>query len=148
MGVNIYMSKILVAGGRKFGEFSYRVKSGDRWEEIQRDYEQAKAERILLNAVLIIAKPTFIVQGTANGADRMAVLWANKNGVAHSGDKYKPDWEGRGLKAGTERNRFMLKDNPDIDYIIAFDGGSGTENMKFEARKRGLFVSEPTIIKT
>jgi len=142
------MKKILVCGGRHFGELNYNEQIEGKWIKVERDYDQVKAERILMNAVLYMIKPTFIVQGAAKGADSMSVRWADKFNVDHSGDIYKADWDLHGHKAGMIRNKLMLSENKDIELVVAFEGGSGTENMTFISKKSGIEVIEPKIIST
>ena len=137
--------KILVAGGRKFGEYSYNEEKDGKWIEVVRDRQLAIDERKLVNIVLNFYRPTYIIQGNAKGADRMAQLWANKNNVSHSGSEFSAEWEKYGPRAGGIRNKRMLNENPDIELVIAFSGGSGTDNMVTQSRKADINVIEPVI---
>ena len=139
------MSKIIVCGGRRFGEFSYKEKVNGVWVEVQRDKNLAIDERKTFATAMMIYSPSYIVQGAAKGADRMAILWANKYGVEHSNQQYQANWDLHGLNAGPERNTLMLDDNPDIDFVVAFKGGKGTANMIEQSIGRGLRVFQPKI---
>lgn len=135
---------ILVCGGRHYGEQSYKEKQNGVWVEIKRPKELWLPEMLLVNTVLHFYKPSLIVQGFALGADHMARRWADKNGVEHTGMKFKADWGKYRKGAGPIRNKRMLDENP-IDLVIAFEGGSGTANMVKQAQERGLDVIEPKI---
>ena len=43
---------------------------------------------------------------------------------------------------GPIRNQRMLDSNPDIEVVVAFDGGTGTADMKKRAKKAGIEVKE------
>lgn len=67
-----------------------------------------------------------ILQGEARGADQLAKLWANANRVTCIG--FQADWDNHGKGAGPIRNAEMLK-YPGINGVVAFKGGSGTQDM-------------------
>ena len=137
--------KILVTGGRKFGEFSYKEKQNGKWVEVIRDRDLAIAERWTIHYVLSLSHATYIIQGNAYGADRMAQEWADKNNIQHSGKMYSANWDRDGSGAGPIRNKLMLDDNPDIECVYAFTGGTGTANMIKQSQERGLNVVKPKI---
>ena len=78
-----------------------------------------------------------IITGAAMGADQLAETWA--------GLRYKPyvgvpaDWKANGKAAGPMRNQIMLE-KWEPDCVIAFPGGSGTEDMIKRAEAAGLNV--------
>lgn len=114
--------KVLVCGGRKF--FS--------WPAVQME----------LNHFHKMIHPiTWIVQGGAPGADRLAKHWATVYGIPYI--EYPADWKTHGPAAGMIRNRLMLDENPDIEYVIAFPGGPGTFGMIREAERRKIKVIQP-----
>lgn len=78
-----------------------------------------------------------VVHGAARGVDTLAQSWAVARGRQQV--PYPADWS-TGKGAGPARNREMLKEMP--DFVIAFDGGKGTENCVDQARRLGLRVIE------
>ena len=93
----------------------------------------------------LVEEPCFtnltIIHGAARGADTLAHLFCKMFGIK---EKAYPvtadDWDLHGKKAGILRNIKMLSENPDILYVVAFPGGSGTEHMKNLAIKRRIEV--------
>ena len=99
-----------------------------------------------------------IIQGGANGADRLAKLWAKANNVRC--EEYRADWDNishpharlktrkDGSKydanAGHRRNQQMI-DEGKPDLFVAFPGGPGTADMVQRLRKAGISGS---ILKT
>jgi hypothetical protein len=81
-------------------------------------------------------KPTFIIEGGARGADRMGRDWAKARGVPFQ--TIEAQWNALGKRAGALRNGQMLLLRP--DRVIAFRGGSGTQNMVHQARQAGVGV--------
>ena len=82
---------------------------------------------------------TRIIHGAARGADRLAGGWAEQNNVPCT--TFPADWQNLGLRAGPMRNRQMLRyGQPDL--VVAFSGGSGTEDMKHAAQAAGVKVIE------
>ncbi len=104
---------------------------------------RAFADRALLDATLdrLFALRPFevLIEGDANGADRLAGAWAEARGIAHL--VFKADWEELGSKAGPIRNQQML-DEGKPDLVVAFPGRSGTAHMKRIARAAGVAVIE------
>jgi hypothetical protein len=85
---------------------------------------------------------TKIVAGDATGLDTLARNWALENGVEYEGYPINSDDRkyGPGV-AGNRRNRRMfLSSMPDL--VVAFTGGSGTEDMVGFARSMGTPVIE------
>lgn len=106
-----------------------------------RDY----ADRAFVFASLDVLKPTTVINGGAEGADRWAREWASERHVVCV--TVEADWSLHGRAAGPIRNRAMLGFRPDL--VLAFPGGRGTANMVAEARKRGVpvrFVDVPRIV--
>lgn len=68
---------------------------------------------------------TTMVQGGAQGADRLARLWARKKMISIV--SFHPDWEKLGKIAGPIRNALMAEAGADL--IVAFPGGRGTADM-------------------
>lgn len=79
-----------------------------------------------------------LIEGGANGADALARQWARRRGVICA--TVPAVWAKRGRAAGPIRNAAMLTLGP--DGVLAFPGGSGTENMKQLARDAGVTVME------
>lgn len=108
--------KAIICGGRNF----------DDWEYLE----------TTLNHALKWWKLTTIITGGARGADSMAHTWAVNNKLQTL--VLKADWNGMGRAAGMIRNKKMLEQGPDI--VIAFPGGTGTENMITISRAAGVPV--------
>jgi hypothetical protein len=87
-------------------------------------------------------RPTCIIHGCATGVDACAAFWAKAAGIAV--DAYPVtayEWKRHGKWAGPLRNMRMLKESAP-DFVLAFPGGKGTENMKRIARSHGVKVYE------
>jgi len=98
--------KVLVCGGRDFknAEFLYKT--------LENLHKKNKF--------------TLIIEGNAQGADRLAGCWAEHMNLRNR--KFLADWDKYGRTAGHIRNRRML-DEGKPDLVVAFPGGSGTANM-------------------
>lgn len=86
--------------------------------------------------------PSRVVHGAAFGFDSSADLWAKAEGIQV--DPYPAAWRVNGvqdLSAGIRRNGEMLE-LAKPTHVIAFPGGSGTEDMKSRARAAGVPVIE------
>ena len=93
-----------------------------------------------VNRVLDYIKPTEVVHGAAKGADLLVDAWAKSNGAKINA--YPADWSQYGKRAGYLRNKQMLDMHPDIELVVAFPGGRGTEMMVQLAQERGV----PTLV--
>ena len=82
---------------------------------------------------------TSVIQGAADGADRLAAEWAWENKISVC--SYPADWDKHGKAAGPMRNQEMV-DDARADCVVAFPGGKGTADMVRRARKAGLTVWE------
>lgn len=80
-----------------------------------------------------------LIQGGANGADKLAREWCEDRRVQY--ENYPADWESHGSFAGPMRNKQML-DEGRPHSVIAFPGGRGTADMVRKARKAGVEVIE------
>lgn len=104
-------SRILVCGGRDYRD---RDKLFETMNYIKQWFE-----------------PYFcIIQGGANGADRLAALWAFEQGCAMI--QMPANWDCYDKKAGIIRNKWMI-DFAKPDLVVAFPGGTGTANMLHHA---------------
>lgn len=120
------MTVLLVTGGRTFCE-STPGKSRD-------DY---MAERIALGFALDYIKPSSVIVGDADGADRWAKIWCNKRSIPFR--EFKADWS-LGKRAGPERNQRMVDIRPDI--AVRFPGGRGTADCAARCEKAGIDIYE------
>lgn len=107
--------KVLVCGGRNYNDFS------------------------AVDRVLSHLNPTCIVQGGANGADKLALMWARRNGVSFQ--TFEAEWDKYGPSAGPRRNQQMLE-NSKPDLVVSFPGGRGTEDMVGRAKRAGVKVMQ------
>lgn len=91
-----------------------------------------------IRKVLLSYSPTFVIQGGARGADRLAREVCFEEGIPCHTEHAK--WEKFGNAAGPIRNGEMLKMEPDL--VLAFwDGASrGTKDMIDTAHKSGVDV--------
>lgn len=102
-----------------------------------RDYSDHERVWSTLDALHVETPVTLLIQGGAEGADRLALAWASNRGVQCC--TYHANWSTLGRAAGPVRNMHMLIDGrPDI--VLAFPGGRGTENMIGQARERNVEV--------
>jgi len=65
-----------------------------------------------------------VVTGDTRGYDQLAEQWAKERGIPCR--VYKTEYDKYGKRAGYKRNVAMFDDN-DIDTVIAFPGGKGTD---------------------
>lgn len=79
-----------------------------------------------------------IIQGGANGADRLAAQAAMELGLTC--ETWPADWTRYGRGAGPIRNQAMLDSGADL--VVAFPGGRGTADMVKRARAAGVPVVE------
>jgi len=109
--------KVLVCGGRNFRSPA----------QVQRILDVLHAERPF----------TALMQGGANGVDKMSSEWAATKPEIK---RYvcRAEWEKFGKAAGPKRNARMLEWKPDL--VVAFAGGRGTANMVMQAVKAGIRV--------
>lgn len=95
------MKEIIITGGRDY----------DDWAMVQ--------------DVLLFLNPGLVIQGGAEGADKLAKEWCEYNNV--NCVQIDADWNTHGKSAGPKRNLKMVQDFPKA-IIVAFPGGKGTEN--------------------
>lgn len=82
-----------------------------------------------------------LAHGSASGVDEFAKRWARRYNVDCIG--YDAEWNKYGRSAGPRRNGHMLRvEDPDV--VIAFTGGSGTQNCVEQAVGMGIPVVRTT----
>jgi len=111
--------RILVCGGRDFQDWKLVVKS--------------------LDAVHAKNGIELIIEGGAKGADGHAAIWADNNLIPRM--TFHANWKHLGKNAGPIRNSNMLVYGQP-DGVVAFEGGTGTENMVGQAKEAGIPVWE------
>lgn len=131
--------KILVCGGRNFGE----VPTSTPIEFYEKAMAVAVRQCSYLNNILNqISQKCLIeevIHGNARGADKLAGKWAERQGIKVT--VFKADWNKYGKAAGIIRNQEMLEQgNPTV--VVAFPGGNGTQDMIRRAKLAGLPVLE------
>jgi hypothetical protein len=82
-----------------------------------------------------------VIHGDAVGADTLAYTVCEEVGIEQV--RIPAAWNKYKKAAGPIRNKLMLDLFPTLDLIIAFPGGTGTENMKQQSIKRGIPVLTP-----
>lgn len=80
---------------------------------------------------------TVVINGGAIGADTLAERWGEYHALPVI--TMKAPWTRHKSAAGPIRNGWMLK-HASPDVVLAFPGGKGTEDMKRQARDKGLRV--------
>ncbi len=83
-------------------------------------------------AALRFLAPVEIIEGGARGADGMARGYSH-NILGRPPKTFKADWDKHGKAAGHIRNAQMLAEGKP-DYVLAFPGGRGTEDMVSKAK--------------
>lgn len=84
---------------------------------------------------------SLLVEGGAQGADRLAREWALHRKVPQR--TFHADWKQHGKSAGPKRNQQML-DETKPDLVIAFPGGAGTADMVRRAEVANIKVLRVT----
>lgn len=90
-----------------------------------RDYADQFKARSVLDAVHAKCGISLLIEGGANGADRLARDWAFSNGIQVA--TFHANWDYYKGYAGPLRNQAMADQRP--DGLIAFPGGKGTAGM-------------------
>lgn len=106
-----------------------------------RTYDNRKALNKSLNAIHEQTPITCIIDGDAKGADWLASEWARKRGICNV--RVPANWHVLGKRAGPIRNAWMLE-HCCPDAVVAFPGGSGTDNMVTQAHDAGVSVITPS----
>lgn len=100
-----------------------------------RDYDKAE----VVDDTLKQHKITVLIQGGANGADRLAKWYAKAHDIPMI--EFPAQWKKYGNGAGHIRNsQMIIEGKPDL--VIAFPGGKGTANMVAQAKARNIKVIE------
>jgi SLOG family YspA-like protein len=108
-----------------------------------RDFDDAVTVGAWLSGLHKQRGITLIVEGGADGADKLARRFAEFAGIPCR--TYRADWQKHGRAAGPIRNQEMLdKEKPDA--VVSFPGGRGTADMVRRARDAGIEVIEATRI--
>lgn len=153
--------KILVCGGRNFGKVLPRRQDETRDYAIAREKSKAEHTFVIDKIHEFIGsfgdkyrtprekrdeygnwlfENVMIISGGATGVDSAAIDFAVSHWLQFI--EYKADWTRYGKSAGMIRNEQMLDENPDIEYVLAFPGGTGTANMVKLAQSRGIEVKK------
>ena len=112
---------IIVSGGRKYRNQTRVYKA--------------------LDAVHAKRRITLLIQGFAQGADKLARAWAISRGVSFL--DVPADWELYGKAAGPIRNSIMVDHRPKPKLVIAFPGSRGTADLVRQAKKARIKVWRP-----
>lgn len=113
------MTRVLVCGGRNFGDITLMGATLNRLH----------AERNF----------TLVIHGGYRGADLLADAWAKLNRLEVA--PYPAKWREQGPAAGPIRNQRMIYEGKP-DLVVAFVGGNGTADMVTKARLAGIEVIE------
>ena len=118
--------RILVTGGRHYDNVPYI------WQTLDKLDTQWKLIRTIIEGA------SDDVTGPYKGADYWAHQWALARGRVTV--RVHAEWETHGKQAGPIRNKLMIEQKPTL--VLAFQGGKGTANMKYLARKAKIRVYE------
>jgi hypothetical protein len=105
-----------------------------------RDYADKQRVESVLDEIHAKTPITELIQGGADGADRLAFGWACRARGISNIVTHHAEWEKYGRRAGPIRNALMLEDKPDL--VIAFPGGRGTANMIKQTLAAGVRLME------
>lgn len=140
--------RILVCGGRDYGNLLGIKRTDPIWEKREQEYWHIQDT---LNELSVKYSKEYnpddnwlpfdivIIEGGALGADRAAFDWAVCS-FAQS-EQYEANWDKYGKSAGPRRNKQML-DEGKPDLVVAFPGGRGTAHMVQLAKEHGVPVIE------
>ena len=104
-----------------------------------RDYADARALNVALDAIHREKNITQLIHGAARGADSLAAAWARSRGIPALA--FPAEWAMRGKAAGFRRNEAMLRQGrPEL--VVAFPGGKGTAHMVSLAKAAGVPVRQ------
>lgn len=95
--------------------------------------------RDLVERILDVLNPSYLVTGDAEGADELAWDWVVSQPFPPDADRMYALWDVHGKAAGPIRNKKML-DEGDPDLVLAFPGGKGTADMVRQAKAAGIPV--------
>lgn len=113
------MTTVLICGGRNFSDVALLSMT---LTKLFRELHVAK-----------------VVTGAARGADTLGHAYAKHRGIPAT--EVKADWSKYGHAAGSRRNQQMLDDHPDIQVVIAFPGGTGTDDMVRRSIRAGVPIT-------
>ena len=83
-----------------------------------------------------------VIEGDAQGVDRIAGYWARKHSVEDL--KFRADWATLGRAAGPIRNQQMIEQGQP-DAALLFPGGKGTADMRRRLKAAGITILEPLL---
>lgn len=106
-----------------------------------RGYSDYDHVHVMLNTITqdFVPAEIHVIHGGAPGADSLCGRWAERYGMKVT--VFPADWRKFGRSAGPRRNAEMLKHDPRPHLVIAFPGGSGTQDMI----RKALFAGVPVL---
>ena len=134
-----------------------RVKEREKMEEFQmlvagsRDFTDLAMMERVLGSITSARKPSRVISGGAKGADGLAALWSEGQGIDLT--VMYPNWKQYKRSAGYRRNEAMVAElTPGRDLVVVFFGPNGptkgSQHTVDLASKRGLsirvFMQEPS----
>lgn len=131
--------RVLVYGGRDYGEVPFNVSPADVAYHRRRAVREASLLDATLMELYLDGKLSVVIHGGYRGADRHAGRWAVRNGVPS--EVFKADWKKHKRAAGPIRNqRMLVEGKPDLG--VEFPGGDGTADMRARLDGAGVPVRE------
>jgi predicted Rossmann-fold nucleotide-binding protein len=100
-----------------------------------RDFSDALLVEKSLDAILRKHGISAIIQGGADGADRLCAEWGWERQIPVA--TFNADWKAHGKAAGPKRNQRMI-DEGRPDAAVAFPGGRGTADMVGRLASAGI----------
>ena len=114
------MMKVLVCGGRNFNDSHFI------WAALD---EISRSKNV-----------TCLIHGDCRGVDRICGDWAQAKGIPVM--VFPANWDFHGKAAGPIRNKSMI-DLGKPQWLVAFEGGKGTDGMIKLAQSDGVPVWRP-----
>lgn len=102
-----------------------------------RDYKDKESLETILDNFNRSVEISVLIHGGSRGADSLAGKWATNNNIPVR--VFYAQWKIHGLAAGPIRNHQMLNEGQP-DLVIAFPGGTGTNDMVSKAEAAGIPV--------
>jgi len=140
--------RVLVFGGRDFGDLCSITREDPRWPEREKQYRfiMYTLDRIAEQKSTLynpednwLPSDIEVISGMASGADSVAVDWAVCNWLKVH--EFPANWKAFRKGAGSKRNQQML-DEGRPDFAVAFPGGVGTADMALRCKIDGIELIE------
>lgn len=106
-----------------------------------REYADQLAVMRALDKINQNSPITWLITGSAKGADLFGERWAKSRGVNYAGIPAK--WKLHGKAAGPFRNQEMMELPIPVEAAVGFPGGRGTADMATKLEAAGIKIWWP-----